>query len=165
MESPVTASKTALPTIPRTVWALGFVSLCMDVSSELVHSLLPVFLATTLGASVLSIGIIEGIAEATAMIVKVFSGALSDYIGKRKGLLLLGYGMAALTKPLFPLAHSIETVLTARFLDRIGKGIRGLHVMRWWQMWLQQKSVVPALGCANQWIRWVPLWGRAWPLP
>lgn len=125
MESPVTAPKTALPTIPRTVWALGFVSLCMDVSSELVHSLLPVFLATTLGASVLSIGIIEGIAEATALIVKVFSGALSDYIGKRKGLLLLGYGLAALTKPLFPLAHSIETVLTARFLDRIGKGIRG----------------------------------------
>lgn len=125
MESPVTTPKTALPTIPRTVWALGFVSLCMDVSSELVHSLLPVFLATTLGASVLSIGIIEGIAEATAMIVKVFSGALSDYIGKRKGLLLLGYGLAALTKPLFPLAHSIETVLTARFLDRIGKGVRG----------------------------------------
>lgn len=125
MESPVTTPKTALPSIPKTVWALGFVSLCMDVSSELVHSLLPIFLATTLGASVLSIGIIEGIAEATAMMVKVFSGALSDYIGKRKGLLLLGYGMAALTKPLFPLAHSIETVLTARFLDRIGKGIRG----------------------------------------
>ena len=125
MESPVTTPKTALPTIPRTVWALGFVSLCMDVSSELVHSLLPVFLATTLGASILSIGIIEGIAEATALIVKVFSGALSDYIGKRKGLLLLGYGLAALTKPLFPLAHSIETVLMARFLDRIGKGIRG----------------------------------------
>ena len=125
MESPVTTPKTALPSIPRTVWTLGFVSLCMDVSSELVHSLLPIFLATTLGASVLSIGIIEGIAEATAMMVKVFSGALSDYIGKRKGLLLLGYGMAALTKPLFPLAHSIETVLTARFLDRIGKGIRG----------------------------------------
>jgi len=125
MESPVTTSRTAFPAIPKTVWALGFVSLCMDVSSELVHSLLPVFLATTLGASVLSIGIIEGIAEATALIVKVFSGALSDYIGKRKGLLLLGYGLAALTKPLFPLAHSIETVLAARFLDRIGKGIRG----------------------------------------
>jgi hypothetical protein len=88
MESPVTASKTALPTIPRTVWALGFVSLCMDVSSELVHSLLPIF-CHNVGASVLSIGIIEGIAEATAMMVKVFSGALSDYIGKRKGLLLL----------------------------------------------------------------------------
>ncbi len=111
--------------IPRTIWALGFVSLFMDVSSELVHSLLPVFLVTTLGASALTVGIIEGIAEATAMLVKVFSGAISDFIGRRKGLLLLGYGMAALSKPLFPLAHSVEVVFTARFLDRIGKGIRG----------------------------------------
>ncbi|MFJ2365384.1 MFS transporter [Pseudomonas sp. NPDC087697] len=111
--------------IPRTIWALGFVSLFMDVSSELVHSLLPVFLVTTLGASALTVGLIEGIAEATAMLVKVFSGAISDFIGRRKGLLLLGYGLAALTKPLFPLAHSVEVVFTARFLDRIGKGIRG----------------------------------------
>ncbi|APC17057.1 MFS transporter [Pseudomonas frederiksbergensis] len=111
--------------IPRTIWALGFVSLFMDVSSELVHSLLPVFLVTTLGASALTVGVIEGIAEATAMLVKVFSGAISDFIGRRKGLLLLGYGMAALSKPLFPLAHSVEVVFTARFLDRIGKGIRG----------------------------------------
>ncbi|WP_347928265.1 MFS transporter [Pseudomonas helvetica] len=111
--------------IPRTIWALGFVSLFMDVSSELVHSLLPVFLVTTLGASALTVGVIEGIAEATAMVVKVFSGAISDFIGRRKGLLLVGYGMAALSKPLFPLAHSVDVVFTARFLDRIGKGIRG----------------------------------------
>jgi MFS family permease len=111
--------------IPRTVWALGFVSLFMDLSSELVHSLLPVFLVTTLGASALTVGVIEGIAEATAMLVKVFSGAISDFIGRRKGLLLIGYGLAALSKPLFPLAHSVELVFTARFLDRIGKGIRG----------------------------------------
>jgi MFS family permease len=111
--------------IPRTVWALGFVSLFMDMSSELVHSLLPVFLVGTLGASMLSVGVIEGIAEATALIAKVFSGAISDYIGRRKGLILLGYGLAALTKPLFPLATSVETVFLARFLDRIGKGIRG----------------------------------------
>lgn len=111
--------------IPRTIWALGFVSLFMDVSSELVHSLLPVFLVTTLGASALTVGVIEGIAEATAMVVKVFSGAISDFIGRRKGLLLVGYGLAALSKPLFPLAHSVEVVFTARFLDRIGKGIRG----------------------------------------
>ncbi|CAI8768075.1 MFS transporter [Pseudomonas sp. IT-P258] len=111
--------------IPRTIWALGFVSLFMDLSSELVHSLLPVFLVTTLGASALAVGVIEGIAESTAMLVKVFSGAISDYMGRRKGLLLLGYGLAAVTKPLFPLAHSVEVVFTARFLDRIGKGIRG----------------------------------------
>ena len=111
--------------IPRTIWALGFVSLFMDLSSELVHSLLPVFLVTTLGASALTVGVIEGIAESTAMLVKIFSGAISDFIGRRKGLLLLGYGLAALTKPLFPLAHSVEVVFTARFLDRIGKGIRG----------------------------------------
>lgn len=111
--------------IPRTIWALGFVSLFMDLSSELVHSLLPVFLVTTLGASALTVGVIEGIAESTAMLVKIFSGAISDFMGRRKGLLLLGYGLAALTKPLFPLAHSVEVVFTARFLDRIGKGIRG----------------------------------------
>lgn len=111
--------------IPRTVWALGLVSLFMDLSSELVHSLLPVFLVGTLGVSVLTVGLIEGVAEATALIVKVFSGAISDFIGRRKGLLLLGYGLAALTKPLFPLAASADTVFTARILDRVGKGIRG----------------------------------------
>ncbi|MDY7565148.1 MFS transporter [Pseudomonas sp. RTC3] len=111
--------------IPRTVWALGFVSLFMDLSSEMVHALLPVFLVGTLGVSMITLGFIEGVAEATALIVKVFSGAISDYFGKRKSLLLVGYGLAALTKPLFPLAHSAEMVFTARFLDRIGKGIRG----------------------------------------
>jgi MFS family permease len=116
---------TSVRAIPRTVWALGLVSLFMDLSSELVHSLLPVFLVGTLGVSVLTVGLIEGVAEATALIVKVFSGALSDFIGRRKGLLLLGYGLAALTKPLFPLAASADTVFTARILDRVGKGIRG----------------------------------------
>jgi MFS family permease len=122
-ESP--ATKAERLRIPRTIWALGFVSLFMDLSSELVHSLLPVFLVTTLGASALTVGVIEGVAESTAMLVKIFSGAISDFIGRRKGLLLLGYGLAALSKPLFPLAHSVEVVFTARFLDRIGKGIRG----------------------------------------
>jgi MFS family permease len=115
----------ATHSIPRTVWALGFVSLFMDLSSEMVHSLLPMFLVGSLGVSMITLGLIEGIAEATALIVKVFSGAISDYFGRRKGLLLLGYGLAALTKPLFPLAHSADMVFTARFLDRIGKGIRG----------------------------------------
>lgn len=122
-ESPTTKAERLR--IPRTIWALGFVSLFMDLSSELVHSLLPVFLVTTLGASALTVGVIEGVAESTAMLVKIFSGAISDFIGRRKGLLLLGYGLAALSKPLFPLAHSVEVVFTARFLDRIGKGIRG----------------------------------------
>ncbi|ABE35873.1 MFS transporter [Paraburkholderia xenovorans] len=113
------------PSIPRTVWALGFVSLFMDLSSELVHALLPVFLVTTMAMSVTALGLLEGIAEATALIVKVFSGPLSDSLGRRKGLLLLGYGLAALTKPLFPLATSPGGVITARLLDRVGKGIRG----------------------------------------
>ena len=112
-------------TIPSSIWALGFVSMFMDISSELVHSLLPIFMVSTLGASIAAVGLVEGIAEATALIVKVFSGTLSDYFGKRKPLTLLGYGLAALTKPLFPLAGSMGLVLTARFLDRIGKGIRG----------------------------------------
>lgn len=111
--------------IPPTIRALGFVSLFMDLSSELIHSLLPVFLVTTLGASALTVGLIEGIAEATAQIVKIFSGAISDFLGRRKRLLLLGYGLSAFTKPLFPMADSVVTVFTARFLDRIGKGIRG----------------------------------------
>ncbi|QKG67059.1 MFS transporter [Pseudomonas sp. B14-6] len=125
MSSPFSDTNAERLRIPRTIWALGFVSLFMDLSSELVHSLLPVFLITTLGASALTVGVIEGVAESTAMLIKVFSGAISDFVGRRKGLLLLGYGLAALSKPLFPLAHSVEVVFTARFLDRIGKGIRG----------------------------------------
>lgn len=104
---------------------LGFVSLFMDVSSELIHSLLPVFMVTSLGASMLVVGIVEGIAEATALIVKVFSGTISDYLGKRKGLAVLGYGLGAVSKPIFALAVSVQWVLVARFMDRIGKGIRG----------------------------------------
>jgi MFS family permease len=105
--------------------ALGFVSMLMDTSSEMIHSLLPVFLVSVLGASALSVGVIEGVAEATASVTRVFSGTVSDWIGRRKPLVLLGYGMAALTKPLFPLANGVGAVLAARFVDRIGKGVRG----------------------------------------
>jgi len=111
--------------LPRGVIALGMVSLFMDLSSEMIHGLLPVFLVTVLGVGAMTVGVIEGVAEATASIVKVFSGAISDWIGRRKPLVLLGYGLAAFTKPLFPLATGVGEVLTARFLDRIGKGIRG----------------------------------------
>ena len=110
--------------IPPAIWVLGFVSLLMDVSSEMIHALLPIYLVTVLGASALTVGIIEGIAEATAAITKVFSGALSDWLGKRKFLAALGYGLAAFTKPVFPLATTIGWVVIARFIDRIGKGIR-----------------------------------------
>ena len=111
--------------IPGSVWALGLVSLFMDLSSEMIHALLPLYLVTVLGASTLTVGFIEGIAEATASITKIFSGALSDYLGKRKLLAALGYGLAAFTKPVFPLASSIAWLTAARFVDRIGKGIRG----------------------------------------
>jgi len=104
---------------------MGFASLFMDTSSELIHSLLPVFMVTVLGASMVTVGIVEGLAEATAAVVKAFSGALSDYLGRRKSLMVLGYGLAAFTKPLFPLAESIHWVFAARFIDRLGKGIRG----------------------------------------
>ena len=113
------------PPIPRAIWALGFVSLLMDVSSELIHSLLPVFMFTALGISAFSIGLIEGAAEATALIVKVFSGVLSDWWGKRKPLALFGYGLGALSKPLFALAAGAGLVVAARLIDRVGKGIRG----------------------------------------
>jgi len=111
--------------IPGTVWALGVVSLLMDVSSEMIHVLLPLYLVTVLGTSAVMVGVIEGIAEATASIMKIFSGALSDRLGKRKLLATIGYGLAALTKPVFPLAGSIGWIVGARFIDRVGKGIRG----------------------------------------
>jgi MFS family permease len=111
--------------IPRGIWALGFVSMFMDISSEMIHALLPIYLVTVLGASMVTVGLIEGIAEATAMLVKIFSGALSDWLGRRKLLAVIGYGLAAFTKPVFPLAAGIEWIVTARFVDRIGKGIRG----------------------------------------
>jgi MFS family permease len=118
---------TAPPTakLPASIWALGFVSLLMDISSEMIHSLLPVFMVTVLGTSLWAVGLIEGAAEATALIVKVFSGVLSDWWGKRKPLALLGYGLGAASKPLFALATTTGMVLTARLADRVGKGIRG----------------------------------------
>lgn len=107
------------------MWVLGFVSLLMDVSSEMIHALLPIYLVTVLGTSMLTVGIIEGIAEAAAAITKIFSGALSDRLGRRKLLAVLGYGLAAFTKPVFPLAATVDWLVAARFIDRVGKGIRG----------------------------------------
>ena len=116
---------TTLRQIPSGIWVLGLVSMLMDISSEIIHSLLPLFMVTTLGLSTFTIGLIEGLAESTALIVKVFSGALSDYLGKRKGLAVFGYALGALTKPLFAVASAAGIILSARLLDRIGKGIRG----------------------------------------
>lgn len=111
--------------LPTAIWALGLTSLFMDISSEMIHALLPIYITGTLGAGVFVLGLIEGVAEATALIIKIFSGVMSDITGKRKSLALLGYGMAAMTKPIFPLATSLGLVIAARFIDRIGKGIRG----------------------------------------
>jgi MFS family permease len=119
------SSPERLRALPASIWALGFGSLLMDASSELVHSLLPIFMTSVLGASMVTIGFVEGIAEATASITKLFSGVISDHVGKRKGLLVFGYGLSALTKPVFPLATSVTWVFVGRFIDRIGKGIRG----------------------------------------
>ncbi|MGA8785751.1 MAG: MFS transporter [Polaromonas sp.] len=123
---PGPASSSSAPRrLPAAIWALGFVSLLMDISSEMIHSLLPVFMVTVLGTSMWAVGLIEGFAEATALIVKVFSGVLSDYWGKRKPLAVLGYGLGAFSKPLFALATTSGMVLAARLIDRVGKGIRG----------------------------------------
>ncbi len=124
MTGPATAAA-ARRSIPAGIWVLGFVSLLMDLSSETIHALLPLYLVSVLGASALTVGIIEGIAEAVASITKIFSGALSDWLGKRKLLAALGYGLAAVSKPIFPLAQSIGWVVAARLIDRVGKGIRG----------------------------------------
>lgn len=117
--------QSSLKQIPASIWVLGFVSMLMDISSEMVHSLLPMFMVGALGVSVFTVGIIEGLAESTALIVKIFSGALSDYLGKRKGLALFGYAMSAFTKPLFAIASGSGLVIAARLIDRVGKGIRG----------------------------------------
>jgi MFS family permease len=111
--------------IPSSVWALGVVSLLMDFSSEMIHALLPIYLVGTMGTTMAQVGAIEGVAEATASIVKIFSGAVSDWFASRKLLAILGYGLAAVTKPLFPLAPNVAWVMAARFIDRVGKGIRG----------------------------------------
>lgn len=123
--APSSASTPVWRTLPAGIWALGFGSLFMDMSSELIHALLPLFMVQVLGTSLITVGILEGVAEATAAIVKVFSGVLSDYLGKRKALMLLGYALAAFTKPIFPLASSVGWIFAARFVDRAGKGIRG----------------------------------------
>ena len=115
---------TEVQRMPRGIWMLGFVSMLMDISSEMIHSLLPLFMVTVLGASAPSVGVVEGLAEATALIVKVFSGTLSDYRGRRKGLAVFGYALGAVSKPLFALAGSFGLVVTARLIDRVGKGIR-----------------------------------------
>jgi len=114
-----------LRALPAGIWALGFGSMLMDISSELIHSLLPLFMVGVLGTSLVTVGIVEGVAEATAAFAKVFSGALSDYLGRRKRLMVFGYALAAFSKPLFPLATSVDWVFAARFADRVGKGIRG----------------------------------------
>jgi MFS family permease len=119
------AERSGVSAIPRAIWALGLVSLFMDLSSEMIHALLPIYLVTAFGASALTVGFIEGIAEATANITKIFSGALSDWLGKRKLLTALGYGLAAVTRPVFPLATTLGWVVAARFIDRFAKGIRG----------------------------------------
>ena len=116
---------TEVQRMPRGIWMLGFVSMLMDISSEMIHSLLPLFMVTVLGASALSVGVVEGLAEATALIVKVFSGTLSDYLGRRKGLAVFGYALGAVSKPLFALAGSFGLVVTARLIDRVGKDVRG----------------------------------------
>ncbi|HLZ97437.1 MAG TPA: MFS transporter [Steroidobacteraceae bacterium] len=118
-------ARTGLRSMPRGIWALGFVSMFMDISSEMIHGLLPVFLVAVLGASTEMVGLIEGVGEATASISKLFSGWLSDRLGKRKALTVIGYGFSALSKPLFAIAPTPPFVLAARFSDRIGKGIRG----------------------------------------
>ncbi|HEY8213412.1 MAG TPA: MFS transporter [Methylocystis sp.] len=119
------SSHVRLRAIPSGVWALGIVSLLMDFSSEMIHALLPIYLVGAMGASMAEVGVIEGVAEATASVVKIFSGALSDWFGRRKLLAIIGYGLAAVTKPMFPLAPNLAWIMSARFIDRVGKGIRG----------------------------------------
>ena len=155
--SPADTAQVGLRQIPAGVWVLGFVSMLMDISSEMIHSLLPLFMMSVLGASALTIGLIEGLAESTALIVKVFSGVLSDYLGRRKGLAVFGYALGAITKPLFALAPTIGVVLTARLLDRVGKGVRGAPGMRWLPISRRRRTGVPPSAFDSRSIPWVRL--------
>ena len=150
-ETPV-AMQSTLRNLPPGIWALGLAAMFMDTSSELVHSLLPVFLVSVLGTSMVTIGFLKGIAEATAAITKIFSGMLSDYLGKRKFLVVLGYGLSAITKPVFPLAASVVWVFVARFTDRIGKGIRGAPRDALVADITPRSCVVRRKGCASRLI-------------
>lgn len=157
-----TSTRNGWRSMPGGIWALGFVSMLMDISSEMIHALLPLYMVTVLGTSVLAVGLIEGIAEATASITKVFSGALSDRLGKRKLLAALGYGLGALSKPIFPLAGSLDWLTGARFIDRIGKGIRGAP-----RDALVADITPPdirgrLLACVKRWIPWVHSWVPCW---
>ena len=144
--------KSSLRAVPGTVWALGFVSMFMDISSEMIHALLPIYMATVLGTSVLAVGIIEGIAEATASVVKVFSGALSDRLGKRKLLAALGYGLGALSKPVFPLAGTLAWLVHDLWIAS-AKAFEAHRVMRW--LLMQRRLICEAqpMGFATLWIR------------
>ena len=135
--------------LPRVIWILGLASLSMDLSSEMIHSLLPVFLVSVLGVGAGALGLIEGVAEATASIAKVFSGVWSDHLRRRKPLVVFGYGLAALVKPLFPLANSAAAVMGARFADRLGKGIRGARAMPWSPTSRRPSSAAQPLDCAR----------------
>ena len=157
------SARSHLGAIPKGIWALGFVSMFMDISSEMIHALLPIYMVTVLGTSVLAVGFIEGLAEATASITKIFSGVLSDWLGRRKLLAAVGYGLAAFTKPVFPLAQTVGWLVAARFIDRLGKGIRGAPRDALIADIAPPDSGAPASGFASHWTRWVPSWGRLRP--
>lgn len=150
------------PKMPRSIWALGFVSMLMDISSEMIHALLPLYMVSVLGASVIAVGFIEGIAESTASFTKVFSGALSDRLGKRKLLTVIGYGLSALMKPVFPMASGLEWLTAARFVDRVGKGIRGHRVMHWWPMLRRSSCAARRSACVRRSIPWALSSGHCW---
>ena len=145
--------------IPTGIWILGFVSLLMDVSSEMIHSLLPLFMVTSLGASALMIGLIEGLAEATALIVKVFSGVLSDWFGRRKGLALIGYGLGAVTKPLFALAPVSYTHLDVHKRQVGWMPMSSSRYGRWFRAWRTSACMT-----GTKLVRWTtfPGWARGW---
>jgi len=150
--------------IPAGVWVLGFVSMLMDISSEMIHSLLPLFMITTLGVGAFAVGLIEGLAESTALILKVFSGTLSDYLGKRKGLALVGYGLGALTKPLFAIASGTGSSWCSPRGCWIGsaKGCAVPRAMRWLPISPRRRFAVQRLVCASRLTPWGRLLARCW---
>jgi len=158
----MSARFSTLRQIPGSIWALGFVSLLMDVSSELIHSLLPVFMVTTLSISVFTVGLIEGAAEATALIVKVFSGALSDYFGKRKPLAILGYGLGAFTKPFLRWPPRLAGSSPPGWPTASERAYAAHRETRWWRTSPRLNCAALPLACASRSTPWARFWGRCW---
>ena len=156
------APPAATPRLPAGIWVLGFVSLLMDISSEMIHALLPLFMVGTLGMGVALVGLLEGLAEATALILKVCSGVISDWFGRRKPLAVLGYGLGAATKPLLRWPAGRAGSSPRACWTAWARAFAARRAMRWWPTSRRLSSAAPPSDCGSRSTRWAPLSAPCW---